>query len=207
MITLPRLDFLDHISRYFMEKTVVIERQQLTAEAVKDPEIPFLELSICPSYHAAYKDDLLASYGISKDEYRKAGHYFPSIIESDMDLHSIFQEITYNASELFHRIVFYVNDNEQYKFVINFENEDTLKHLHIATKYWPSFGRCYSIRPDDDIVKLGINRVDVAARQDFYVYFGHPGQFMYSTKTKVSVFVFQMIGNIAPKLSKIILTH
>ena len=168
-----------------MEKTVVIERQHLTSEAVKDPEIPYLELSMCPSYHSAYKDEVLARYGISKSEYRSAGNYSPNNNKGKTDLKSIFQEITHDAPELFSRIVFYVNNNDQYTFVIDFENENTSKHLHIITKYWHSFGRCYSITPADHVVELGINRIDISAREGFYIHFGHPGQFLYSTQTKV----------------------
>ena len=180
-----------------MGKTVVIESEQLTEEAVKDTEVPFLELTICPTYHSAYKDDILAIYGISKSGYRYGGQYSPSINKTNVDLRSIFEEITYDARELLYRIKFFVNDNVEYKFVIDFEKTETLPHLHITTKYWPNFGRCYGVRPKDHIVKKGIARISITARKDIYIYFGHPGQFLYSTRIKVHVYCSLIIFSIA----------
>ena len=171
-----------------MGKTVVIEREQSTTDSIKNSEMPYLELTICPSYGSAYKDDVLETYGMSKSEYRRGGHYSPTTNETNTDRRLVFNEITYNASELFYRIVFHVNDNIQHKFVVDFEKSHTLQHTDITTKYWPNFGRCYSVRPKDHVIKLGINGIDISARNDIYIYFGHPGQFMYNTKTKVLVF-------------------
>ena len=58
--------------------------------------------------------------------------------------------------------------------------------LQVITKYkGSSLGTCYSIRPKDPIVGLGIFKIDFVARLGIYVYLGYPGQFMYLAKTKV----------------------
>ena len=75
-------------------------------------------------------------------------------------------------------------------FEITFEGNNFTKHLHITTKYYQYFGRCYSIHPKDHVLKLGVNAIEIVARLKVYTYFGHPGQFTYSnTKTKVSIFL------------------
>ena len=170
--------------RYITGETGVKERVQDTVEAITDPSVPFIELTICPAYGSAYKDNVLNSHGISKSGYRTHGQYF-SQNQTSMSLRELFEAITFDASELLFRMDFYTNDNDKYKFGVDFAAGNMEKDVDITPKYWPSFGRCYGIRPKDHIIKLGVNHVDIVARMDIYIYFWHPGQFMYNTKTKV----------------------
>ena len=60
-------------------------------------------------------------------------------------------------------------------------------HLIITPKFWNHFGRCFSIRPKEDVRKLGIVDIIFEAKKSMYVYFGHPGQFEAANRnTKVS---------------------
>ena len=57
----------------------------------------------------------------------------------------------------------------------------------VETKYSYSLGKCYSVRPKPDIVRLGITEITIIAHMDNYVYMGYPGQFMYNIRTRVNV--------------------
>ena len=57
----------------------------------------------------------------------------------------------------------------------------------VETKYSHSLGKCYSVRPKRDIVRLGITAITIIAHLDTYIYMGHPGQFMYNIRTRVNV--------------------
>ena len=72
---------------------------------------------------------------------------------------------------------------------INFDGSDFSEYIDVTTKYMNTLGRCYSIHPKDHIIELGVVIMDITANLGFYVYFGHPGQFMYTnTKSKVAKF-------------------
>ena len=69
---------------------------------------------------------------------------------------------------------------------INFEGEKFLEHLQITTKYWSTFGRCYSIQLKDHVLELGVRGIKLKASMGVYIYFGYPGQFMHTNyKSKV----------------------
>ena len=168
--------------------TVVRESVHSTSAAVGDINTPFIDLTICPTYYSAYKDDVLKVYGIDKKAYQRKGVYSPSNNNKDTDLRAIFNAITYDIDEVLSRIVIRTNSNtsQQTKFTIDFEGSNFTEHIAITTKYWPVYGRCFSINPKDHVLKKGVINIDLMARIDIYIYFGHPGQFTYkSTTSKV----------------------
>ena len=165
---------------------MVRERVQSTADSAGDIDTPFIDLTICPAYDAAYKDDVLQHYGMDKNEYRNEGVYFPRNNAKDMDLRVIFQSITYDIAELLSHITIFTASKHNTHLDIEFDRPNFTDHINITTKYWPGFGRCFSIHPKEHILKQGVNAVLFVARIDIYIYFGYPGQFMNpNTKSKV----------------------
>ena len=64
-------------------------------------------------------------------------------------------------------------------------SDEESEHIKVITKYFDSFGKCYSISPRNHVLKHGITLVDITARMDITIHLGYPGQFMYNTKTRV----------------------
>lgn len=165
---------------------MVRERRKSTAEAVGDIDTPFIDLTICPDYHAAYKENALKAYGMDKAEYRTKGVYAPSNNAENMDLRSIFNSVTYDIDEILFRADIFTSSKQKTHFYIEFDGPNFTEHIDITTKYWPTFGRCYSMHPKDHVLRLGVRKLDIVARIDIYIYFGHPGQFLNpNTKSKV----------------------
>ena len=164
-----------------------MEHVQSTAEAVGNEDIPFIDLIVCPSYSAAYNDEALKEYGMDKRNYRSKGSFKPQNYTAGTNLRNIFESITYDPAELIHNLNIRTLDKKKDSFFIDFGGTNINEHIEIITKYWSTYGRCYSIRPRDHILKLGVEIVDINSQMDIYVYFGYPGQFHYKTKTKVCV--------------------
>ena len=71
---------------------------------------------------------------------------------------------------------------------INFEKDNFDENITIVTKYSDSYGRCYSIIPKQQVLKLGVKSIILETRMDIYVYFGHPGQFLAAdSDTRVNI--------------------
>ena len=180
--------FLFH-NRYISKETIVKEHIHSTSDGKKEENsIPFLELIICPTFQSAYNDEALKSYGMDKGDYRRRAIYYPTKNESSYkNLHDLFDEITFDINQLLYSIKISTLDRTFSKFKVDFDNSNDIheKDIIITTKYSDTFGRCYGFRPRDHVHELGVTKIDVTARMDIYIYFGHPGQFMYNTKTKV----------------------
>ena len=104
-----------------------------------------------------------------------------------MDLRRVFNSITYEIKELLHRVRIDTLDKENRRFTVEFDGSNSTEHIEIITKYWDSYGRCYSIRPRHHVLKLGVTGIEIVGRVEIWVHFGYPGQFMYNTKTKVII--------------------
>ena len=150
--------------------------------------MPFIDLIICPDYEFAFKKEILQQYGIDSNEYRK-GNFLPSNgTKNHSNLQNIFNDVTQNLNDLLYKVKFTTLDRKNRTFaeVFSIENpNNNTKNVDIVTKYTNTLGRCYSIRPRAHVVRLGILRVEIAARLDMYIYLGYPGQFMYNTKKRV----------------------
>ena len=149
--------------------------------------IPFLEFTICPTFQSAYNEEVMNNYDMDREDYRWGGVYSPSNNKtSHKGLNEIFDDITFDIEELLQSIKISTLDRTYSKFEINFKKANvSVTDIIITTKYWDTFGRCFGFRPSDHVHRLGVTKVDLIARRDIYIYFGHPGQFMYNTKTKV----------------------
>ena len=180
------------MNRFLTMDTVVREHEHPTSQSIGDHSTPFIDLTICPDYESAYKDANLKKHGMSRSKYRSGESFSASDNVTEQDLRSLFNFITYDIDEILKRIAFYaterLNPSSSNRWIqIDFNSSNFTKHINIATKYQPHFGRCFSIRPKEHIIKLGVITIDIAARLGIYVYFGYPGQFMSSnTKSKVS---------------------
>ena len=153
--------------------------------------MPFLELTICPSYGAAYNSNALSYYGMDKSSYRNYGNYVPSKNGANSDLREIFNSITYDISKVLSRIKIVTSLGVgDVVHIVPFDGSRNTGTIYVATKYHGTFGRCFSIQPTENIVQQGVKILEVKARMAIFLYFGYPGQFMYNTHTKVHYFLY-----------------
>ena len=177
-----------HTERFLTKETMVRERIISSDTALEDSDTPFVEITVCPSHLLAYKQDVLKSFGLDKVEYVKKGVYFPAIGNQYMDLRDMFTSVTYEIHEILSYMIIHTSDVNIPDLKIDFNGENFTQLLNITTKYWRTFGRCYSLRPENHVIKLKIRSIDFVSRMDFYVFFGYRGQFMNRyTKTKVRI--------------------
>ena len=97
------------------------------------------------------------------------------------------QSIYQHGQVTSHWPILFLNLNQKEpKISIDFSEDRATERILINTKFYATFGRCYSIEMPDDIISNGIISIEFIAKVDIYVYFGHPGQFMHvDTKAKV----------------------
>ena len=158
-----------------------------------DIATPFVDFVVCPSYQMAYKKDILKFFGLDREEYKEGVSFHPLANGSDMDPRDVFQVITYNASEIFNKIIVRTLNQQEPKINIDFSEDKATERILINTKFYATFGRCYSIEMPDDIIANGIISIEFIAKVDIYVYFGHPGQFMHvDTKAKVGKYSYNL---------------
>ena len=101
-----------------------------------------------------------------------------------------FDDITHNVDEVLFRVKITTLDQERRKIQESFSHSSmNLKSIKITTKYMNTLGKCYSVQPTSDIVKLGIIGITIVANIDVYIYMGYPGQFMFNTRTRVRILV------------------
>ena len=164
------------------------EQIRSTSDGETDPNLPFIDFIVCPHYDVAYKTDMIEMYGLDKNNYRRNGVYVPTKnYNSSKGLRTVFNDITYEVYEILKQVRISTSDLENDWIVETLNSSrNYLNNLIIVTKYQRNLGRCYSIRPKLNVIKLGILAIDFIAQIPFYVYLGYPGQFNYNTKTKVS---------------------
>ena len=104
-----------------------------------------------------------------------------------MDLQDVFNDVTHDIADILSEVRFNTLNIDQDTFVETFSSStnDSTNHIKVVTKYFDSFGKCFSIRPKNHVLRYGINIIDIVARMDVTIHLGYPGQFMYNTKTRV----------------------
>jgi hypothetical protein len=177
---------------------MVRERVESTKDTINDIDASFIDVTICPSYHSAYKEETLKSYGLSKEEYRKNAIYSPKHNSTNVtNLQNIFESVTYDITELLLRVIVTTSNKNNPRFNIEFSNDKFTEYLEITTKYWPTYGRCYSVHPKNHVLKFGVWGIDIVARVNLFIYFGYPGQFMYpNSKAKVIIKFSRKLSNL-----------
>ena len=174
------------MNRYQSNETIVRERIQSSSEcSSENTNTPFIELTVCPTYGAAYNDDALTHYGMEKGKYRSKGSFAPINYNETTDLRKVFNSVTYDIDEILFGIYINTLSRNNSKISIDFDGSNQSDYIVVTTKYKPNLGRCYAIHPSDHVVQLEVVGIDIVAKMNIYVYFGHPGQFMHQTKTKV----------------------
>ena len=178
---------MNSFNRYQSKETMVREQVRSTSSGSNDSNLPFIDFIVCPHYDAAYKDNVMEFYGLNKNSYRRKGDYMPTKnFNSSSGLRNIFNDVTYELHEIISQVRMSTSDLEN-DWIVQKLNGSIKKpqHLKIITKYQRNLGRCYSIRPKEHVIKLGVLAIDFLGNIPFYVYLGYPGQFNYNTKTKV----------------------
>ena len=178
--------------RYQSKETMTREQIRSTSDGETDKNLPFIDFIVCPHYDVAYKTDMIEMYGLNKNNYRRNGIYVPTKnYNYSKGLRTVFNDVTFDVHEILKQIRISTSDLEN-DWIVETLNSSRkyLTNLIIVTKYQRNLGRCYSIRPKQNVIKLGILSIDFVAKIPFYIYLGYPGQFNYNTKTKVSCLIY-----------------
>ena len=167
--------------------TSVTEHVKYTTDTMENANVPFIDFTICPAYESAYKENVLKYYGLTKSDYRHNGMFYPTANGTNVDPRNLFLNVTHDVQDIFIKIIMKTLSYDFPTYEVDFSsNNDFSKNLSITTKFYEHFGRCYSMHPTGDLLKLGITSMYFITKINIYVYFGYPGQFMYSnTKSKV----------------------
>ena len=163
-------------------------REQIvpTTYTVDNLDVPFIDLTICPDFKEAYKEEVLKTYGLDKYTYQKKGVYVNLTNNGYDDLQDIYESITYNVDEVISWIIIDTQDWKRDGFKIKLNRKNAHDDITIITHHWSILGRCYTIRPKSHLIKQGIVNIDIGQRMDTYIYFSYPGQFKHpNTMTKV----------------------
>ena len=72
-------------------------------------------------------------------------------------------------------------------------NRTTIESIDIVPKISSAVGKCFSVRPKPEVVKKGIASIAFTTHMDMSIYLGYPGQYMYNTRTRVSIMIFLSI--------------
>ena len=169
-------------------ETSITETVKYTTDTYDNVDVPFIDFTVCPAYESAYKENVLQYYGLTTDDYRKNGIFYPTRNGNNIDPRLMFLNVTHDLHDIFFKIKMTTLSYDVPVYVIDFSEGNVSSNISITTKFYHHFGRCYSIHPKGDILKLGITSIYFITKINIYVYFGYPGQFMYSnTKSKVSV--------------------
>ena len=170
---------------------MVRERVEPIEIASKSNYSPFIGIIVCPDYHSSYKSNILNGYGLNKTRYIN-GRYFPLNDSNGHNGSIIFESVTHNIHDILKQIDVLTRSGWKSAFVIKFEKNNHSEHIDVEIKYWPSFGRCYSLSLKQHILNQGINFIGFTSRVGIYIYLTYPGQFTHpNSKTKViSVLIY-----------------
>ena len=139
---------------------------------------------VCPGFFAAYNLQSLDIYGLSKEEYKHSGKYSPFENGNGTNLREVFNEVSHDVDDIIKGIRIKTLDKQNPYFDIDFSESNFEENINIATKFWNTFGRCYSIIPKAEVLKHGVYNIIIETFMDVYVYFGHPGQFTSSNRNQ-----------------------
>ena len=170
-----------------MEKDTAVTIHVKSTTVSPDAGTPFIDLVVCPSFESAYKKDIIEYYGMDKYKYVNDGSFSPTKQSNDSDdPRELFQSITHDVNEIFIKIKVKTQSQDVPEIVIDYSKGVFTNDIIIKTKYYARFGRCFSIGPAEDIIKLGVYRITFETTMNIWVYFSHPGQFLHvNTNTKV----------------------
>ena len=147
-------------------------KETSTINSVKpNGQVTLPSFTLCPSFNTRYKADVLASYGLERSAFY-TGKYASN--GSEKDSREIFEEATYDLSELVKRITVY----QGWKRVdIGVQNDDPTNY-EWKPKIHVLFGRCYSLEMRPNLTRFGLNEMIVESKAGLFVFIHHPGQFL-----------------------------
>ena len=176
------------------KETSVTESVKHTTDTENMDNVPFIDFTVCPAYESAYKEDVLQAHGLNINEYRSKGAFYPRNNYTAIDARTLFLTATHNVDEIIYRVEMKTLSYDFPTYEIDFSKDGFENNVSITTKFYHHFGRCYSIHPKGDVLKFGVTSINFITRINIYVYFGYPGQFMFSnTKSKVSSVIWSYI--------------
>lgn len=166
--------------RYFQFDTTATLSVKPTGEAT------FLAFSICPAFEEAYKNDVLAKYGIRERNYQK-GVYNPSINPENASHEDIFNEATYTLEEIVKEIRLKTSNQARTEVVVPFKLMEWNSEIATwDTNYHQLYGKCYTMSVQPDIAQMEVTQIQVESKINIFVFLHHPGQFNdFNSKTKV----------------------
>ena len=163
--------------RFFAGETAITIKEFVKHKALSTgDELAFVGLMVCPNFFAAYNDEMIDFYGLSKTKYRYQAMWSPE--KNGTELRKVFEDITHDIDEIFVNIRIKTLNKEKRYVDVNFMLDNYNNFLIISTKYSETFGRCFSVIPSKEVQQLGVQSMIFETRMDVYVYFGHPGQFL-----------------------------
>ena len=153
-----------------------------------DPETTFVSFTVCPSYHSAYKRDVLKTYNLSVSDYRdKNAIWYPNEEASSATARQFYHNITYEIDEVIEKIkistMSLITPKVEIKKFDNFKQ----KYVEFYTQYEDTYGRCYTLNATQALLDLRLKYVTFITRMGVYVFIEHPGQHLHgNSRSKVN---------------------
>ena len=140
----------------------------------------FLSFTVCPSYGAAYKREVLEKYGTTASRYRKGDFFTPNANKSHKE---VFQDVTFGL----HEMVASVTIQRSFDEVTIAPSSNQSGWLWTELSY-VALGRCFSLQLEEEFVASGINTIAFKTNIDVLIYLHHPGQFYApNSRSRVSI--------------------
>ena len=172
------------MNRYLKKDTAITMKEHASYDVDSEELIPFVDLIICPDYFVSYNENMLDYYGIFKEDYRRNGNFYPNKNGENIGARELFYKVSHGIENIINGIQIKTLNKDNPYVDITFNQKDYSRYLYITVKFWNTFGRCFSITPRDEVRQLGIVSMIFEGKMDFYVYFGHPGQFLSANRNQ-----------------------
>ena len=158
-----------------------------------DTEIP--AITLCPSYDAAYKRNILAKYNWSADSMREMKtpetnlstlEFWHLVTHSLRDIvNSVTIEVT---SEIPNTSITEISMFENIQGLSNHSSYEMIKSIDVkdwTTCAWPAFGFCYVFKTPEEIARLGVYSISLNLKIKTYIYMHHYNQFYHVEQNKI----------------------
>ena len=169
--------------RFSKNETSTIVR----VKATSDPETTFVSFTICPSYHSAYKRDVLARYNLSVSDYRDGNAvWYPTEKNDSYNARDFYHNITFEIDEVIEKIKISTMSLITPKVTITKFDKFKQKYVEFYTQYEDTYGRCYTLNATQELLSLRLKYVTFITKMGVYVFIEHPGQHLHgNSRSKV----------------------
>ena len=160
----------------------------MRVKPTSDPETTFVSFTICPSYHSAYKRDVLKRYNLNVSDYRgENAVWYPTDETDSRDARQFYHNITYEIDEVIEKIKISTMSLITPKVTITKFNEFKQEYVEFYTQYEDTYGRCYTLNATQALLSLRLKYVTFITRMGVYVFIEHPGQHLHgNSRSKVT---------------------